>query len=101
MYFEYMYACIGGWGDGGPIQEIVFRVCACVRAAAAAEERVIILCHVILHPLACGGGTMCWDYDQALETIASEEAAGCVAAARSRSMKASCSLPAAMECSVL
>ena len=49
-------------------------------AAAAAEERVIILCHVILHPLACGGGTMCWDYDQALETIASEEAAGCVAA---------------------
>lgn len=49
-------------------------------AASAAEERVIIACHVILHPKACGGGTMAWDYPEALEVIASEEAGGCVAA---------------------
>ena len=49
-------------------------------AAAAASERVVIMCHVILHPEACGGGTMVWDYPEALEAIRSEEAAGCVAA---------------------
>jgi len=48
--------------------------------AAAAGERVIILCHVILHPRACGGGTMLWDFPEALEAIRSEEAGGCVAA---------------------
>ena len=29
---------------------------------------------------ACGGGTMVWDYPEALEVIRSEQAAGCVAA---------------------
>ena len=45
--------------------------------AAAAEERVIIMCHVILNPNACGGSTMVWDYPEALDAIASQE---CVAA---------------------
>ena len=38
-------------------------------AAAAAAERVVIMCHVILHPKACGGGTMVWDYPEALEVL--------------------------------
>ena len=32
--------------------------------AAAANERVLIMCHVILHPEACGGSTMVWDYPE-------------------------------------
>ena len=27
------------------------------------KERVVILSHVILHPKACDGSTMVWDYD--------------------------------------
>ena len=46
-------------------------------AASAADERVIVMCHVILHPLACGGSTMVWDYEEALEVIGSQD---CVAA---------------------
>ena len=49
-------------------------------AAARMGERVLIFCHVILHPEACGGSTMVWDYEQALDVIRSEEAAGCVVA---------------------
>jgi len=51
--------------------------------AVAAQERVIILSHTILHPQACGGGTMAWDYEAALESIASTSVGtggGCVAA---------------------
>ena len=33
------------------------------------QERVIILSHVIIHPKACGGGTMVWDYEDALNII--------------------------------
>jgi len=51
-----------------------------LEAASAARERVLIMCHVILHPNACGGTTMVWDYPEALEVIGSEEAGGCVAA---------------------
>ena len=51
-----------------------------LKAASAARERVLIMCHVILHPKACGGSTMVWDYPEALEVIGSEEAGGCVAA---------------------
>jgi len=49
-------------------------------AASAAGERVIVLCHVILEPRACGGSTMAWDYEEALEAVRSGEAGGCVAA---------------------
>lgn len=42
-------------------------------AAAAAHERVIVLCHVIIEPRACGGSTMIWDYPEALEVIRSED----------------------------
>eukprot|EP00588_Corethron_pennatum_P018372 CAMPEP_0194308140 /NCGR_PEP_ID=MMETSP0171-20130528/5046_1 /TAXON_ID=218684 /ORGANISM="Corethron pennatum, Strain L29A3" /LENGTH=384 /DNA_ID=CAMNT_0039060577 /DNA_START=43 /DNA_END=1197 /DNA_ORIENTATION=+ len=49
-------------------------------AAAEAAERVLIMSHVIIHPEACGGSTMAWDYEEALDIISSEEAAGCVAA---------------------
>ena len=45
--------------------------------ATAAEERVCIMCHVILHPQACGGSTMVWDYPEALGVLAESE---CVAA---------------------
>lgn len=45
--------------------------------ADAAGERVCILCHVILHPRACGGSTMVWDYPEALDAIAQSS---CVAA---------------------
>jgi len=48
--------------------------------AAGAGERVIVMSHVIIHPEACCGTSMAWDYDEALEVIRSEGAAGCVAA---------------------
>mmetsp|Transcript_51748 Transcript_51748/g.76717 ORF Transcript_51748/g.76717 Transcript_51748/m.76717 type:complete len:402 (+) Transcript_51748:34-1239(+) len=51
-----------------------------LRAAAEVDERVVVMSHVIIHPEACGGSTMAWDYEDALEIIASDEAAGCVAA---------------------
>ncbi len=37
--------------------------------ADAARERVLVLSHVILHPKACDGSTMLWDYPEALELI--------------------------------
>ena len=40
-----------------------------LRAARSADERVIILSHVVLSPLACDGTTMAWDYDAALAII--------------------------------
>mmetsp|Transcript_111776 Transcript_111776/g.193223 ORF Transcript_111776/g.193223 Transcript_111776/m.193223 type:complete len:390 (+) Transcript_111776:78-1247(+) len=40
-----------------------------LNSAAAARERVILLSHAILHPCACDGTTMIWDYPQALEAI--------------------------------
>ena len=51
-----------------------------LKAAAETGERVLIFCHVILHPEACGGSTMVWDYPEALEAIRSDEASGCVVA---------------------
>ena len=45
--------------------------------AAARRERVIVLCHVILHPRACDGSTMAWDFHRALGAI---REAGCVVA---------------------
>jgi len=51
-----------------------------LKAAAEVGERVLVMSHVIIHPQACGGGTMVWDYEEALKVIRSEEAAGCVAA---------------------
>lgn len=43
-------------------------------------ERVLVLSHIILHPEACGGGTMAFDYEEALEIMSSKDAGGCVAA---------------------
>ena len=40
--------------------------------AAATNERVLIFCHVIMHPNACGGTTMLWDYPEALDVIHSD-----------------------------
>mmetsp|Transcript_32686 Transcript_32686/g.75234 ORF Transcript_32686/g.75234 Transcript_32686/m.75234 type:complete len:446 (-) Transcript_32686:783-2120(-) len=40
-----------------------------VTKAAEAEERVIVMSHVIIHPKACGGSTMAWDYEKALDII--------------------------------
>ena len=37
--------------------------------AVANREKVVVLSHVIIHPEACGGGTMAWDYEQALEIM--------------------------------
>uniref|UniRef100_A0A7S4HNU4 Calcineurin-like phosphoesterase domain-containing protein n=1 Tax=Odontella aurita TaxID=265563 RepID=A0A7S4HNU4_9STRA len=51
-----------------------------LRSAARAGERVLVMSHVIIHPKACGGGTMAWDYEECLEVMRSEEAGGCVAA---------------------
>jgi len=48
--------------------------------AAGVGDRVLIFCHVILHPSACGGSTMVWDYEEALSVIGAEKAGGCVAA---------------------
>jgi len=50
--------------------------------ASAVEEgeKVVIMSHVILHPMACGGYTMVWDYEEALEVIASDDAGDCVVA---------------------
>jgi len=41
--------------------------------AATANERVVVMSHVIIHPMACGGSTMAWDYEEALGIINSEE----------------------------
>mmetsp|Transcript_48008 Transcript_48008/g.109007 ORF Transcript_48008/g.109007 Transcript_48008/m.109007 type:complete len:359 (+) Transcript_48008:139-1215(+) len=38
--------------------------------AVRSGERVVVLSHVILHPEACDGTTMAWDYEAALEVIA-------------------------------
>lgn len=54
-------------GGFGPDQLTWFR--QEVQQSRAAQERVIVLSHVILHPQACGGGTMAWDYEQALAII--------------------------------
>ena len=40
-----------------------------LRLAAAEGELVIILSHAVLHPQACDGTTMAWDYELALESI--------------------------------
>lgn len=50
-----------------------------LEAAADAGERALIMSHSIVHPEACGGTTMAWDYDEALEIIRSKKAAGCAA----------------------
>ena len=39
-------------------------------AARAARERVVVLSHVALHPAACDGTTMAWDYDAVLGLLA-------------------------------
>jgi len=39
-------------------------------AAAEGSERVVVLCHAILHPGACEGTTMAWDFEAALAAIA-------------------------------
>ena len=38
-----------------------------LRAAARRGDRVVVLTHAILHPDACGGTTMCFDYVEALD----------------------------------
>ena len=38
--------------------------------AARTGERVVLMSHVILHPGACDGTTLAWDYQAALEVIA-------------------------------
>jgi len=48
-----------------------------LRAARHAGERVLVLSHAILHPAACDGTTLAWDYAEALQEI---HRAGCVAA---------------------
>eukprot|EP00565_Helicotheca_tamesis_P004562 CAMPEP_0185727700 /NCGR_PEP_ID=MMETSP1171-20130828/3329_1 /TAXON_ID=374046 /ORGANISM="Helicotheca tamensis, Strain CCMP826" /LENGTH=302 /DNA_ID=CAMNT_0028396325 /DNA_START=222 /DNA_END=1127 /DNA_ORIENTATION=+ len=49
--------------------------------AASSNQRVIVLSHVIIHPKACGGGTMAWDYEDALDLIQSRDVTnGCVVA---------------------
>ena len=40
-----------------------------LKKAVEQQERVMVLSHVILHPEACGGGTMAWDYEQALKLL--------------------------------
>lgn len=40
-----------------------------ILAATDAGDRLIILSHVVLHPEACHGTTMAWDYEAALEAI--------------------------------
>jgi len=63
--------------NGGLGREQIRWLRAELSEAAAAGERVIVLSHVILHPQACDGTTMAWDYPKALEAIHS---AGCVVA---------------------
>lgn len=43
-----------------------------LRQAAALGERVLVLCHTPLHPLACGGSTMPWDYEAVLQLLHAE-----------------------------
>lgn len=47
-----------------------------LKSASDAGDRAVVLSHVPLHPEACGGGTMAWDYDDALDVLRSEEAGG-------------------------
>jgi manganese-dependent ADP-ribose/CDP-alcohol diphosphatase len=57
-------------------------------AARAARERVVVLSHVALHPAACDGTTMAWDYDAVLGLLA-EVSVMCVTSCVSRT---SCSV---------
>ena len=50
---------------------------AALEDASAASERVLILSHVVLHPQACDGACMLWDYEETLTII---HDSGCVAA---------------------
>ena len=59
---------------------VILRLLLIASDCMHAGERVLVYCHVILHPKACGGGTMVWDYPEALAAIASDEAGGCVQA---------------------
>lgn len=65
-------------GGYGPEQLEWLR--SALKEAADRRERVMVLSHNIIHPEACGGTTMAWDYEEALDIIRSEEASGCVAA---------------------
>lgn len=49
-----------------------------LQAATVGEERVVMLCHVLLHPEAATGTTMTWDFEEAAEAMEGLE--GCVAA---------------------
>lgn len=51
-----------------------------LRSASRLGTRVIVLSHVPIHPEACSGGNMAWDYEEALDVLRSEEAGGTVAA---------------------
>ena len=48
-----------------------------LRAARHKGERVVVLSHIVMHPAACDGTTMLWDYEEALREI---HRAGCVVA---------------------
>lgn len=57
--------------NGGLGQEQLRWLRTELAAAAKADERVVVLSHVVLHPAACDGTTMAWDYHKALEAIRS------------------------------
>lgn len=46
-----------------------------LRMASRAQERVVVFSHVPLHARACDGTTMVWDYEAALDVIASASVA--------------------------
>ncbi|KAG8459289.1 hypothetical protein KFE25_014134 [Diacronema lutheri] len=51
-----------------------------LRDAAALGQRVVVLAHTPLHPHACGGSTMPWDYEDALRVLRDEGGGGVVVA---------------------
>jgi manganese-dependent ADP-ribose/CDP-alcohol diphosphatase len=50
-----------------------------VLRSAGAGERVLVLCHTPLHPGACEGSTMPWDYEKALDALGAAPAGTVVA----------------------
>jgi manganese-dependent ADP-ribose/CDP-alcohol diphosphatase len=46
--------------------------------ADACGDRVVLLTHVALHPSACDGTTMVWDYEQVLQMLDEHECVGAV-----------------------
>ena len=82
-YFKDIEGLAGRWVpfNGGLGKEQIAWARETIRAASAADEKVLIFSHLLIHPHSTAkrsGKTLMWDYDEILEIIEAEETRGCV-----------------------